>query len=415
MRTRDVPIKYLTTINERTLPEDTRPDAEFKYIDISQVDGTGRLSLPDEAIAFGDAPSRARRIARPGAVIISTVRTYLRAIAQVPDAGAPLVFSTGFAVLEANERIHPPFLYYACRADSFVEQVVARSTGVSYPAINPSELSQIPISLPPLDVQRRVADFLDDQVTRIDNIIAARQEQTASVSALHVAWLSEEHERLGDLYGFARLRYYLRSVGQGWSPQCEDRVPDADEWGVLKAGAVNGGVFRPGELKALPPGVGPRQEFLVKQGDLLVNRASGSLELIGSAAVVGDDLHPRTLLCDKVYRVKLTPELLPNYVAAMWPSKPVRDHIVLSVSGAEGMANSLPSEVIRSVRLPVPPPTVQGQWLDSWAKKTAARDGPIGAVSGSVATLMELKRSLITGAVSGEFDVSSADGSGVAV
>ena len=62
-----------------------------------------------------------------------------------------------------------------------------------------------------------------------------------------VEWLGDvpEHWKL------KRIKYLVASIEQGWSPQCEGfPVQSEDEWGVLKVGCVNGGVFRPEENKA---------------------------------------------------------------------------------------------------------------------------------------------------------------------
>ena len=69
-------LKYAATINDEALIEETAPDFELQYVDIGNVDSSGRV----DQIAthrFEAAPSRARRIVRHGDVIISTVRTYL--------------------------------------------------------------------------------------------------------------------------------------------------------------------------------------------------------------------------------------------------------------------------------------------------------------------------------------------------
>lgn len=75
----DVPLKYIAGINERALSEDTEPDRQLRYIDISAV-GRGGLVAEPEEMRFEDAPSRARRLVRHGDTILSTVRTYLRAV-----------------------------------------------------------------------------------------------------------------------------------------------------------------------------------------------------------------------------------------------------------------------------------------------------------------------------------------------
>ena len=57
-----------------------------------------------------------------------------------------------------------------------MSEVVARSVGVSYPAINASELVTISMPLPPLDTQRRIARFLDEKASRIDGLIEKKRE-----------------------------------------------------------------------------------------------------------------------------------------------------------------------------------------------------------------------------------------------
>ena len=64
------------------------------------------------------------------------------------------------------------FLNYALQSQSFVDEVEARSTGISYPAINASDLVSIKILLPPLPVQRAIAAYLDEKCGAIDVAIA---------------------------------------------------------------------------------------------------------------------------------------------------------------------------------------------------------------------------------------------------
>lgn len=91
--------------------------------------------------AFAAAPSRARRIVRDGDVIISTVRTYLQAIAAISDPPTNLIVSTGFAVIRPRPGVlDPNYCRYALRESRFLWEVQGRSVGVSYPAINSSDL-----------------------------------------------------------------------------------------------------------------------------------------------------------------------------------------------------------------------------------------------------------------------------------
>ncbi|MGB4417415.1 MAG: restriction endonuclease subunit S, partial [bacterium] len=108
------PLKRWVRINESNLPETTPADYEFKYIDIGTV-GTGFLIREPQQMRFGGAPSRARRVLRRGDTIVSTVRTYLKAVYHVARDANALVCSTGFVVLTAGPGTHPKYVSYLAK------------------------------------------------------------------------------------------------------------------------------------------------------------------------------------------------------------------------------------------------------------------------------------------------------------
>ena len=77
-------IKYVCSSNSDNLSENTSGNYKFHYIEINDVDYINGI-LIKEKIKFEESPSRARRIAKPGDIIVSTVRTYLKAIGTVPN------------------------------------------------------------------------------------------------------------------------------------------------------------------------------------------------------------------------------------------------------------------------------------------------------------------------------------------
>ena len=104
-----VPLKFVITYNDEVLSETTQPDHQFSYVEISDVSSISGIERTSR-ITFAQAPSRARRIARNGDILVSTVRTYLRSIAAVEGFDEELIVSTGFAVLRATEAITGAFL-----------------------------------------------------------------------------------------------------------------------------------------------------------------------------------------------------------------------------------------------------------------------------------------------------------------
>ena len=159
-------LKYTTSINDEAIPDEEDPLREVLYVDIGSIDPSKGITTTVE-MAFEDAPSRARRLVRDGDTIVSTVRTYLRAVAPVHDPPPELVVSTGFAVIRPR-KIDSGYCSWVLREHRFIEQVVANSNGVSYPAINATQIGELPLTLPPIPEQRAIAEYLDQKTARID-------------------------------------------------------------------------------------------------------------------------------------------------------------------------------------------------------------------------------------------------------
>jgi len=166
-------LKHFTTINDETLSEKYDEDFEINYIDIGSVT-TGYIQN-SEVILYSDAPSRARRIVRNGDILVSTVRTYLKAIAPVSYAENGYIASTGFAVIRSKNDVCSDYLKYALLSNYFINLVESESTGISYPAINASELVTFNIALAPFKEQQSIANFLDNATCKIDTLIQKQQ------------------------------------------------------------------------------------------------------------------------------------------------------------------------------------------------------------------------------------------------
>jgi type I restriction enzyme S subunit len=165
------PLKHVVAINTEKLGDSTDADFELEYVDIGNVTLTQGITST-ERLLFEAAPSRARRIVRDGDTIVSTVRTYLKAVAHISDPPPNLIVSTGFAVLRPSNALCPRYLYRLAQSEAFVQAIVAHSVGVSYPAINPTDIGRLYIPLPPLPEQQVIAAFLDAETTRIDTLVA---------------------------------------------------------------------------------------------------------------------------------------------------------------------------------------------------------------------------------------------------
>lgn len=168
-----LPLKYSIAFRRDNLSESTNPDYVFRYIDISAVEyGIGITSYSE--ISFSEAPSRARKQVRKGDVILSTVRTYLKAIAPITEDN--LIVSTGFAVIVPNT-YDPLFLLYLLQSDAICEEINRRAWGIAYPAVTETAIGEIKAPYPPLDEQKKIALFLEEKTTIIERLISILDEQ----------------------------------------------------------------------------------------------------------------------------------------------------------------------------------------------------------------------------------------------
>ena len=101
--------------------------------------------------------------------------------------------------------------------------------------------------------QRRIADYLDAETGRIDRALDIRRHQVEALSRRRQALIDLAVDPVaGAGWPGMPAKRLIDGIEQGWSPQCDSRPAEPGEWGVLKAGAANGGVFRQDENKALP-------------------------------------------------------------------------------------------------------------------------------------------------------------------
>lgn len=303
-------LKDIADINARALSEQTRPDYNFTYIDIGSVDSDGNIAT-GEQINFGEAPSRARRIVTCNDIIVSTVRTYLKAIAFIDDKYSKnTIASTGFAVLTPHKQACPKFIYYAIRNDNVIDEITKRSIGVSYPAISTSELSTIEIDIPSLEVQQRVVSYLDAKTAKIDQAIELLKKKRDAYTRLKSSVINRAVTR------GLNPNVKLKDSGVDWIGM----IPDGWNWhrlkdlGYMYSGLTgkSGDDFRSDDLSTTKPyipftnvlnhiEIDPNQlnhvvmnegeiQNRVKKGDLIFLMSSEDYESIAKSALISEEI-----------------------------------------------------------------------------------------------------------------------------
>ena len=393
----------------------------FTHVDRRSTTGAERLLsitkdrgvVPRDTIT--DAPPRAATLigyktCATGDLVVNQMSVYDGLLGIAPIDG---LVTYHYLVFRPSASVDARFISYVLRMPLYTSDFAQRVRGlgdsgqgnVRTPHIRIGDFLQTIVPLPPLDVQRRIADFLDDQVERLDAAVALRRESLRLADLRRTGHLDGLIEELGERNGWGRFRRWIRRIEQGWSPQCSSSAALPGEPGVIKLSAVRAGQFLAHENKAFLEGVLPDPRYSLKHHDLLVTRANTPV-LVGDTAVVPSDF-PDLYLSDLVYRVDIR-DLNPYFASASLRSRRVRSVMAATGRGASQTMAKIRGDDIKDVVIPLA--SVQQQRA-AVASINESEDGYCEfarLVQTQLALLEERKHSLITAAVTGQFDVSAA-------
>lgn len=331
--------------------------------------------------------------------------------------------TTELHVLRPGRFLYAPFLHYVTKSRFFRLLGVAYMTGSAGQQRVPEEfIKNLLIGLPSLPEQYDIVTFLNQETVRINELIARKKHMITLLQERRTAIINQAVTRglnldvpmkdsgidwLGDIpkhWEVRRLKHSINSIKQGWSPACENRLADDDEWGVLKVGCVNGNEFNDKEHKALPKEIKPIPELEIKTGDVLMSRAN-TRELLGSASIVRE-VRAKLLLCDKLYRLNLDQKiLLPEFFTLAMKSSIVRFQLERDATGASSSMQNIAQFAIVNVTLPIPNIQEQKEILLYLDQETAKIDKLISVIQEGIKKLQEYSTALISAAVTGKIDV----------
>jgi type I restriction enzyme S subunit len=411
------PLKALATMNDDVLPETTEPDYEIDYVDIGSVSLESGIEKT-ETFVFANAPSRARRKTLDGDVLVSTVRTYLKAICAIKNPAENLVVSTGFAVVRPRIYLHPSFAQYALQSSGFVNEVIARSTGVSYPAINPSELGRIYLSTPPLSEQSIIATFLDRETAKIDALVEEqrrliellKEKRHAVISHAvtkglnpHAKMKPSGIEWLGDVpahwdvFPLKRDLKFLTSGSRGWAENYSDEGDLFIRIGNLTRDSIEIDLSDIQRVVVPPGSEGARTS--VQSGDVLFSITA----YLGSVAIVPEDIEMAYVSQHVALARLLQNRLSPRWVGYVTLSNIGKTY--LETQGYGGTKIQLSLDDVANLLMTVPPLDEQTTLTNFLDLETSRFDALTGEATRAIDLLQERRTALISAAVTGKIDV----------
>ena len=388
-------------------------EAGTPWVAIGDMSGRDLVTVTQKKLTTAGLLDRRLRPAPAGTVLFAMYAS----VGEVSTLAIPAVWNQAILGLTpltgmADSR----FLAYWLR--HFAPQAIAQANSATQANLGADQVMNFPFPDLTIPGQRRIADFLDDRVARIDQIIVARQRQ---------------HDMV-DLEAAALLPRALTVRGQaplsgpdvpttGWAPTEGWRVaplgrllvqltngfvgPTRDiltEEGVryiqgthIKHGSID---FQRHPYYVREDWARSRPRILLRPKDILLVQTGA----IGEVAMVPDDFGEASchaLLIARTNRDVADPTYLTEYLRSSSGQAAL-------LARATGALHPHLEFGIKSAPILLPRLEVQREVAAEVQTLRAQVSGATESITASIALLQEYKQSLITAAVTGEFDVTTA-------
>nr|WP_237547708.1 restriction endonuclease subunit S [Streptomyces sp. SID5476] len=310
----------------------------------------------------------------------------------------------GYDLRVTPHTVDSRFAAYALLSTVALDQIKLASTRAAQPHLNAEELGEIGMWLPSTEEQRRIADFLDAETARIDRLDKDGQKLLGLLSERRQAVI--DHEVDASSRSLTKLFWKLSVLRDGTHqppPRVDLGVP------LLTARNVSSGELR---LTDLDTHVSEDDAKLLEKslrmmaGDVLLS-VKGT---IGACAIAPTGF-PRSVLDRNVALLRPLPDYSSEWLAFVLRSTGLQDQMRISVTAAA--QPGLPLGVIRELRVPDVSLHEQEDRVDRISARRQEIDQVVDRVKRKGSLLSEHRQALITAAVTGQFDVSTASGRNV--
>lgn len=310
----------------------------------------GRQLITEEAIK----DSATNRV--PAGTILLVTRT---SVGKVAIAQSDLCFSQDITAITPDpERLYAGYLVHFLPANQ--GHFEKRVRGATIKGITREVVADLPIPVPPLPEQRRIAEILDRaNALRVNRLAAITQLDSFTQSIFLDVFgdpvtnpMQWPLGRIGDLLASAVYGTSRKAGASGALP-------------ILRMGNITiSGEIDLCDLKRIDLPMAEMDKHTVRRGDVLFNRTN-SPQLVGKSAVVRSD-EPMAY-AGYLVRLRCTGGASPEFLGAFLNLSSTKVRLRAMCKAIVGMANIIAREV-QAISLPVPPHHLQMEF----EKKVAA-------------------------------------------
>ena len=406
-------VKYIASLSGQ---KTDRVVLGTRYVGLEHViPGAGRF-VEDTDGMQAEAESTVN-VFSEGDVLFGKLRPYL-AKSVVADTNG--VCSSEFLVLRPCEDVNARYLNAGLLLEGFIKTVDASTFGAKMPRADWGFISQLCLPLPLPDEQQAIADYLDTETARIDELMREKQgligllreyRQTVIADLTTGLGRTDAKTPTGNVFCpnvptdwmMVRLGKYSR-IGNGSTPLKDNAgYWEAGTFPWLNSAVVNQDEVREGSEMVTDEALRACHLPIVEPGAVLV-ALTGQGKTRGQATV----LRIQATINQHLAFISLDTERFDSdYV--FWTLTGMYGALRMVSDGQGGTKGALTCEDLSQFEVPMPPLAVQRAIAQTVAYETARIDDLISHTNDEIGLLKELRAATIADAVLGRIDVRTAD------
>lgn len=179
----------------QNINKSVNPSDSFLYIDIGCIDNKTNRVVCNKQYSWKEAPSRAKQIIKSGDILFSTVRTYLKNIAMVPEKYDGQIGSTGFCVIRPKKDcLDSQYIFHYVLWDKFINHISTFQTGTSYPAVRDDDVFSQLVPVTDLPNQKLIVNEIESRFSVCDKMEETINDSLEQAEALRQSILKQAFE-----------------------------------------------------------------------------------------------------------------------------------------------------------------------------------------------------------------------------
>ena len=310
--------------------------------------------------------------------------------------------SSDLPAFDVDKSCLPEFLFYFFKQGNYYLELSKIASGVATQRINTSQLFDLEISLPEIEIQKTLLknikilenfggeisselthqldlikqmrqaflrEAMQGKLVKSTNTKETGQQLLAKIKAEKAQLIADKKLKkekelspisedeipfeIPEHWSWCRLGELSLFSEAGKSFRCNEIVISGDEWGVIKLSAVSWDKFQEDQNKLYSKTKPLDVSAQILNGDFIISRANTS-ELVGKSVVV-NSISKNLLLSDKTIRFKFSDSISTEFINLCNNTDTARIYYAIKGTGSSPSMKNIKREHMNELLIPLPP------------------------------------------------------------